>query len=220
MGKITTLEVGKRDPSRVNVYLDGEYAFSLALDDAARLRKGQELTDADITALKSVDAVVRAVDSASRFLAVRPRSIQEVRDNLIRKRFEDAAIEQALDKLQALGYLDDQAFAAFWVRERRTFKPLGAHALRYELRQKGISESIIREVLADVDAEEDALRAAQGQARKLRGLSRHEFRLKLGAFLQRRGFAYDDAARAVRQLQAEIEADDPSFWQTEQEDEL
>ncbi|PJF25209.1 MAG: RecX family transcriptional regulator, partial [Phototrophicales bacterium] len=138
MGKITTLEVGKRDPSRVNVYLDDEYAFSLALDDAARLRKGQELTNADIAALKSADAVVRAVDSASRFLAVRPRSIQEVRDHLIRKRFENAVISQAIDKLQALGYLDDQAFAAFWVRERRTFKPLGARALRYELRQKGI----------------------------------------------------------------------------------
>jgi regulatory protein len=220
MGKITTLEASKRDPSRVNVYLDGEYAFSLALDDAARLRKGQELTDAEIAALKGADAVVRAVDSASRFLAVRPRSIQEVRDNLIRKRFEDAVIAQAIDKLQALGYLDDQAFAAFWVRERRTFKPLGARALRYELRQKGISESMIREALADIDAEEDALRAAQGQARKLRGLSRRDFRQKLGAFLQRRGFAYEDAARAVRQLQAEIEADDPSFWQTEQEDEL
>ncbi|OYT69092.1 MAG: hypothetical protein CFK52_14110, partial [Chloracidobacterium sp. CP2_5A] len=97
---------------------------------------------------------------------------------------------------------------------------LGARALRYELRQKGISESIIREALADVNAEEDALRAAQGQARKLRGLSRREFRQKLSAFLQRRGFAYDDAARAVRQLQAEIEADDPSFWRPEQEDEL
>ncbi len=220
MGKITTLEVGKRDPSRVNVYLDGEYAFSLTRNDAARLRKGQELTEAEIAALKSADALVRAVDSASRFLAARPRSIQEVRDNLTRKRFADGVIAQALDKLQALGYLDDQAFAAFWVRERRAFKPLGARALRYELRQKGVSESIIREALADVDAEEDVLRAAQGQVRKLRGLSRRDFRLKLGAFLQRRGFDYEDAARAIRQLQAEIEASDPSFWRAEQEDEL
>jgi regulatory protein len=219
MGKITALKMGKRDPARVSVYLDGEYAFSLTLDDAARLREGQTLTDAEIAALKRADAVVRAVDSASRFLAARPRSVQEVRRRLMRRQFEDAVIDQALDKLQALGYLDDQAFAAFWVRERRAFKPLGARALRYELRQKGISESIIREALAHIDAEADALRAAQAQARRLRGLSRRDFWRRLSAFLQRRGFAHDEAARAIRRLQAEIEADDPSFWQPEQKDE-
>src|SRR3712207_3697125 len=129
MGTITALEVQKRNKNRVNVYVDDAFAFSLSLDDAARLHKGQVLDDAEVEAIRSKDEITQAVDSASRFLSYRPRSTQEVRDNLTKKGITPDTLEVALERLAALGYLDDQAFAAFWVRERNRFKPIGSRAL-------------------------------------------------------------------------------------------
>ena len=45
MKKITALTAQKRNPNRVNIYIDGEYAFSLARIVAAWLRVGQELDE-------------------------------------------------------------------------------------------------------------------------------------------------------------------------------
>lgn len=136
MGVITALEVQKRNKKRVNVYLDEEFVFSLSLDEAARLHKGQVLSDADVEKLRDQDEVSRAFDSAARFLSYRPRSMHEVRQNLRQKSVPPAAIDAALERLSAHGYLDDRAFAEFWVRERNAFKPLSPKALRFELRKK------------------------------------------------------------------------------------
>lgn len=208
MGVITALEIQKRNKERVNVYLDGEYSFSLNLMDATRLRKGQTLTDAEIALLQDDDAVVKAVESAVRFLAYRPRSVSEVRRNLSGKSIEEPVIDQALDRLKVMGYLDDEAFARFWVENRNAFKPLGPSALRFELRQKGVTDTIIENLLSDLDVSESAYKAASGQVRRLRGNSRQTFRTKIGSFLQRRGFQFDVSREVIDQLEEELAQDD------------
>lgn len=212
MATITALEVQKRNKERVNVYLDGDYAFSLAVIDAARLRKGQTLTAAEIATLREADAVGRAVDTAARFLAHRPRSEAEVRRNLTGKQLSEPVIDRAIERLHHLGYLDDLAFARYWLENRDTFKPRGAAALRYELRQKGVADTIIDTVLEDLNPQDAAYRAAQTRLRRLRGSDQQTFREKLGSFLQRRGFAYGVSRDVIEQLIHEIVADDPEFF--------
>jgi regulatory protein len=212
MRTITALEIQKRNKERVNVYLDGEYAFSLALIEAAKLRKGQSLTDAEIDALCGEDDVTRAVDYAANFLSYRPRSVAEVRRNLEKKDLPEAIIEQAIDRLQQLGYVDDVAFARYWLENRDTFKPRGPAALRYELRQKGVAEDIIGAALESLDPFDAARRAGEAKARRLRGLTREAFRNKLGSFLQRRGFRYETTRDVIHQIIDELVADDPDFF--------
>jgi regulatory protein len=67
-GTITALQFQKRNKERVNVYLDGTYAFGLAAMQAAQLRKGQVLSDEEIAALKAQDDRQRAFNLALRFL--------------------------------------------------------------------------------------------------------------------------------------------------------
>lgn len=199
MGVITALEIQKRNKERVNVYLDGEYRFSVNLLDAARLRKGQHLTDDEIVQLRAEDAVTKAVDSAVRFLAHRPRSVYEIRRNLQGKKLDEPVIDAAIDRLNALGYLDDEAFARYWVENRTMFKPLGPAALRFELRQKGVPETIIQTVLVNLNPAEAAYQAAASQVRRLRGSDERTFRTKISSFLQRRGFNYAVIREAVDQ---------------------
>jgi regulatory protein len=216
-GVVTSLEIQKRDKERVNVYLDGKFAFSLNLMEAAQLRKGQVLTEAEIEALQGDDTIIRAVNQAARFLSYRPRSVQEIRQNLAEKNIDETVIDTAIERLTEMGYVDDLAFARFWVENRSAFKPLSPQALRYELRQKGIADSTIREVLAEVDAEETAYRAALGRAQRLRGTTHRDFREKIAAFLQRRGFSYDDIHDTTQRLLNELDAQDPDYFQPDDE---
>ena len=53
--RITALKLQKRNHTRVNVYLDGEYAFGLARIVAAWLTVGTELSDEKIAMLQAED---------------------------------------------------------------------------------------------------------------------------------------------------------------------
>ncbi len=212
MGVITSLEIQKRNKKRVSVYIDEDYAFSVSLDEGAKLRKGQVVSEAELAALTNEAAITVATDSAARLLAIRPRSAHEVRQNLAKKEISQPVIDAALERLTSFGYIDDRAFADMWVRNRLAFKPTSPRALRFELRQKGIANNTIDEVLGDLDAEDSAYRAAQAQERRLRGTERREFQSKMGAFLQRRGFTYEVVRTVTRRLMQELEAEDPAYF--------
>ncbi len=208
-GVITRLEVQKRSKERVNVYIDGAFAFGLSLIDAARLKKGQTLSEAEITALQRADAVGKAIDQAARFLGIRPRSTAEVRRHLAGKDIPAEVIEAAIERLTMMGHLDDLAFAHFWIQNRNEFKPVSRRALRQELRRKGVEPGVIDAALSEQDEPEAAYRAARGQVRRVRERSRREFKAKLSAFLARRGFSFSTIDDVVSRLMDELEAEDP-----------
>src|SRR5690606_12380104 len=132
---------------------------------AARLRKGQQLTDEEIAELKEGDSLSRAVDRAVHFLAYRPRSIAEIRRTLAEKKTPEDVIYAAIEHLSRLGYVDHEAFANFWVENRSTFKPLSPRALRYELHQNGVKDADIEAAIGDLDVTDAASRAARSQVR-------------------------------------------------------
>lgn len=204
-GTITALEVQKRNKERVNVYLDGEYAFSLAMIEAARLRKGQVLSQKEIETLQAADAVERATDIAVKFLSYRPRSTSEIQNHLRKKDLPPIAIESALDRLERLGYVDDLAFTRFWVGNRDEFNPKGPLALRQELRKKGVANALIEQVLDDVDFTDAAYRAALKRVKRWQALPRREFRQKMYAYLARRGFRGETVKDVLHRLIEEFE---------------
>jgi regulatory protein len=204
-GKITALEVQKRNKERVNVYLDGDYAFSVDLMSAARLRKGQVLSTAEVASLRDEDVVSKAFERSIRYLATRPRTVQEIRRKLKQKETPDNAIEIVIARLEDHGYVNDAEFARLWIRNRSEFSPRGPMSLRSELRSKGVSQAIIDEVLTDLGTTELAMQAARQKVSSLRGLDQFTFRKKLSSFLGRRGFKYDTIREVIDVLIDELE---------------
>ncbi len=200
-GRITALKVQKRNPRRVNVYIDGQFAFGLAAIEAMRLHVGQQLSADDIARLRADDQRQVAYDRALHFLSFRPRSQAEVERHL-RDKFAPEVVEQVIARLERAGLVDDRAFVRFWIENRDTFRPRGKRALRYELRQKGVPAALIDAALQDYDEEAAARRAAQDRVRKLRHLDEAAARAKLLAFLNRRGFSYATARQTVDELVA------------------
>jgi regulatory protein len=210
-GRITSLRFQKRTPDRVNVYLDGRFAFGLPALEAARLRVGQILTDPDVERLRSLDVEQKAYDRALRFLAYRPRSEAEVRDRLERSGADQAVIEAVIERLKERGYLDDAEFARFWVEGRQRFSPRSAYALRQELRRKGLDDVAVATAVSNLDAAASAYEAARPRALRLSSLAGGDpklFRRKIGDFLLRRGFDYDVVREVVGRLLSELSADE------------
>lgn len=203
--KITALKAQKRNPNRVNVFLDGEFAFGAARIVAAWLQVGQVLDDEKIAQLKSQDTVEVALQKALHFLSYRVRSENEVRTRLTEGGFATEVIDVVVGRLAASELIKDFEFARQWVENRTAFRPRSRRALAMELRQKGVSEEVIDETLEEgSDDEQMAYQAASRYLRKLEGLDFAGFREKLGAFLARRGFSYGTIIPVVNRVWSEI----------------
>jgi regulatory protein len=212
MKKITAIQVQRNNPNRVNVYLDGEFAFGLARIVAAWLQVGQMLDEVKIAELQAEDSRERAMQQALLFLSYRARSENEIRKNLSKHEIPDAVIEETIERMRREGFADDKKFASAWVENRSTFRPRGRRALALELRQKGIDDHTIESALEGIDDEALAYEAGQKKARKLalslsKGQEWTEFRKKMSEFLARRGFSYSVIAPIVKRLWNEAHAE-------------
>jgi regulatory protein len=212
MRTITAIEVQKKNPNRVNIYLDDQFAFGLSRINAAWLKIGQPLSDEKITSLQEADSREAALQKALRFLGHRPRSVEEVRKNLEKHEIPAGVIDETIARLESEKLIGDVNFAREWVENRSTFRPRGKRALSYELRQKGLSDLVIQEALdEEIDEEALALKAARAQARKLKGLEWNKFREKLGGHLGRRGFGFDVIIPVTRRVWEETQNQSDNF---------
>jgi len=200
MKKITALVVQKRNPNRVNIHLDGEYAFGVARIVAAWLRVGAELDEKKIEQLQAEDARERAFQQAMLFLSYRARSESEIRQNLRKHEIPELVIDLTLDRLRQDGLANDNEFAQAWVENRSTFRPRSRRMLAMELRQKGLDDESMHSALKNVDDEPLAYEAAKKRATRFKDLEWSEFRKKLSDFLARRGFPYSVVAPVVTRI--------------------
>ncbi len=212
-GIVTAMKAQKRNPQRVNIYLDGEFAFGLARITAAWLQIGQQLSDEKIAQLKAQDSHEAAYQKALGFLDYRPRSSAEVRKNLEKHGHKPEVIEQVLERLKRSGLMNDVQFAQTWVDNRSEFRPRGRRLLSLELRQKGLDDEIIETALSGLDEAELAYQAALKYQRKLQGMPKPDFRRKLAGFLARRGFGYDDIEPVLERVwQETMRIEDNNIW--------
>ena len=214
---ITAVRPDQRRPNRYHIELDNGAALLLdeTLVAEERLGPGDMLTEDDVERLRAAAAERDIFDRAARFLAPRPRSRAEVRRRLLRPSPQRAtpsaeAVERTLDRLQQLGYLDDAAFAAYWTEQRERFSPRSARAIQQELRQHGVDRET---AAASADPQDDEQRAITAGRKRLASLAQADyptFALRMGGFLQRRGFGYGVARAAIRSLWEETHGDAPA----------
>jgi len=193
MKRITAIRAGRGRGKRVNVFLDGKFAFSLEAEVAVPegLKVGQELSDSQIEELAKSDNYRRCLNAAAHYLSYRPRSESELRGRLYQRGFGEDSVEAVIAKLKKQGLVDDIAFAQFWKDSRETFSPRSRWLTKLELRRKGVAEEIMDKVVDTVDDNDSAYRAALSKARSLSLSDYQDFRRRLGSYLRRRGFRYE-----------------------------
>ena len=202
---VTRLEPQKKNPQRLNVYLDGEFAFGISRAAAPWLAEGDQLSQQNVQALKKSDLTESGYQRALNFLSYRSRSEQEIRLNLSKHKIPEDIISEVLDKLRQSSLVDDRAFARNWIDNRNQFKPRGKRALASELSRKGISREVIDDELKGLDEDELALRCARAKASRYQHLDQEQFQKKMIAYLNRRGFPYHIIKHTVLETWQEIQ---------------
>lgn len=210
-GTITRLAQQKRDAERVSVFIDGAFAFGLALDLAVRagLRKGQRLDVAEQQALLDEEERLRAKAVALDYIAYQARTEAEVMRKLARKGFPEHVAEEAVERMRELGYLDDVAYARAYAKGRLDGRGHGPQRIRADLRKRGVAPKTIDATLDDLVERDDLRDSAMEHGRKRwRRLQReddpYKRRKKLADFLARRGFDFD----LIREVTEALEAED------------
>ncbi|MRR30375.1 regulatory protein RecX [bacterium] len=206
--EITGIKAQKKNPDRVSIYLDGEYGFGLSRIVAAWLQIGQRLDDKKIESLLASDASEVAYNKALRLINLKPRTEKELRLKLISGGFTGGQCDSVLQRLREAGLVADDRYARQWVENRNEMHPRSRRLISLELRQKGVADEVIEQVLEDSSADEDlALKAATQYARKLTITDGMKFRARLSAFLARRGFSYGTIAPIVRSVWEAVQSE-------------
>lgn len=219
MEKITDISQQKNNPKRVNVFLDGEFAFGISFDlrYVKKLEIGKNISEKQIQLIIRLDQIERLFNKALKFLSYRPRSEKEIRDHLLRKgrligieKSEDEkeqyekSVNLVIEKLKRVGQIDDNEFANWWVEQRKKFRIRGNRLIKMELLQKGVDKELIDEKLNRENKDEDLILAEKVALKKVvsyKRLDKNEFRIKMGQFLARRGFEWGVIKKVVDTLE-------------------
>lgn len=208
-GVITAIERQKASRYRYNIFIDEQFAFSVHEDIMIkhRLLKGETVEREAMGVIVQDDERHQAYLEAIRYIGRRPRALNEVKLHLKHKGYEPEQIAETVARLQAEGYLNDEAFAKLWTEHRIMTQRKGRRWVQMELSQKGVEEESISAALSGIDPEEEYLGALEAGAKKWRITSGEtaERKQKVMVFLMRRGYSGELANRIIRRLEADSE---------------
>ncbi|MDO8525149.1 MAG: regulatory protein RecX [Candidatus Omnitrophota bacterium] len=146
----------------------------------------------------------RATNNAYALLRQRPRSEFEIRSRLKMKGYSVEVVDVVLESLRRSGEIDDTRFAKLWVDSRMRANPAGDVVLRYELKEKGLSDSIIESALAKKSEEYDeytiALEMARERFGRLKKIEPRKALKRVYDFMLRRGFKYETVRKVTDEL--------------------
>src|SRR5581483_4455232 len=96
-----------------------------------------------------------------RLLTARARTRAELSGQLAKRGYPDDVSARVLDRLAAVGLIDDADFAQQWVHSRRAHAGKSKRALAAELHTKGVDNDVITAVLGGINAGAERDRAEQ-----------------------------------------------------------
>lgn len=204
MAIITKVSAQKR-PGRYKIFLDGKYAFSASEKTLAEfiLLKGKELSEEKVTAIKQFDADAKASDLAAHFLSYEPRTIFEILQYLKKHEISDEAANNAVQELEALGYLDDRQYVQLFIKNNLSVGSDGPKTLQRKLTQKGVDPEISAtelEEVSDEDWVEIGQRVVKSMKHQVGKLSERELKQKIKTKLLTHGFDSSLGDLVIEQL--------------------
>jgi len=158
-------------------------------------------------------APVKAFDKAVELLGRRAHFRRELELKLLRRAYGPDEVKEALDRLQALNYIDDERTAETFVETRIERNPAGRPLLRGELFRRGVAKGIAEEALEKVDEEQGAKEAAERFLRRRhRPKESEEDRQKaLLRHLASRGFPGHLVRKALERLGSSLDVPEDAF---------
>ena len=206
---ITKIEAQKKKDNRVNIFINGEFAFgcSSELVYYHSLAKGKEVDLNELNTIVKEDNYITGKTRALKYLETSLRSSYQVKVYLEKYEYEEDIIDRVIDFLKEYGFINDDYYAKAFVTEN--IKKQGKNNIKYKLLQKGISEDIIvknLERISNKDEEEIAFKLAEKKANILckSETDIKKIKMKLNTFLLSKGYSYDIIKSVIDKIQDNI----------------
>ena len=143
---------------------------------------------------------VRAENVSMHALTRRGMSRWELEKTLLSRELDGEVVEAELDRLEAVGLLDDAALAETFVRTQHDRKGLGRGAITAELRRRHIDQAHIAAALEQVDDDDEQTRATELAVKRAGQLSSYDLetaKRRLHGFLSRKGYSSSVVRAAI-----------------------
>ena len=201
----------KKGAKDIIIHFEDDEFLILALEVFLKsgLKKNDELSDDRFSFFVRENRLYHIKQRAFRYLGRRLHSASELRTKLRQKGYEIEMIDQVIGELRDKSYLDDTEFASVFIEEKFKSKMWSERKLKSELIKKGISSSVISDVLSKKFPDEgdfnNALTVSLKKYKILqeRNLDLQTTKKKLISFLNSRGYNYE----TIKQVCDKIIAD-------------
>lgn len=200
---VTAIEPRKKSLSAL--YINGEFAMKLDTQTLLenRITVGTELDDDRLYELVKLSDLHRAKEKALWLISYRDHSSKELLDKLCRDYSKEAA-HSALNRMQELGLIDDEAFARKYAKELRS-KHRSPAAIRYKLVQKGIDKDTADSIVEELDIDPIEEIEALVEKKYLSSLADEKGRKRTAAALQRAGYRWGDIKAVLSRYSQDTE---------------
>lgn len=183
----------KKEGPRYLIYLSDEETLALKESVFVRhnLYKGKDLDEDDVATIAFDSARQEGIDLALKKLTNR-KTEQEIRELLFDAKLSEQVIDEVVAYLNEYGFLDDEAYALLFSRDKRNINGYGPVKIAYALRRKGIDDEYIARALEEytTDSEKELIQSIV-EKKYLRGGELNKSWEKIVRFLLSRGFHYD-----------------------------
>lgn len=141
---------------------------------------------------------------AIKYLSHRPRTVYEMSAYIKKKGFPKDIIRQVITILLEENYLNDKKFTKLYIDSMVRNRPKSKFALGFELKRKGVNQSIIEPALESYDDMGLAIRAVTPKIKIWKNLDTEKFKKKLINFLKYRGFNYEICIQTLKTIEKKM----------------
>ncbi|OEH85739.1 hypothetical protein BHU72_02865 [Desulfuribacillus stibiiarsenatis] len=202
---ISKIEQQKNNPERYNLYTEqnGQDVYLTAVDQDIiieyGIKKDTLFDEQFLETISKEDRIKKGYQLALRYLGAKMRTIQEIRDYLQRKSYDDLVIHTIIDKLVKLSYVNDSEYAYAYVRQYLQAGKKGPQLILRALHEKGIHPDTIQKALS-IYSDSKQLENAISYINNIVKDNKHsaiQWKRKVLLDLQRKGFSLDIIEKAI-----------------------
>jgi len=205
--KIVEIKPQVRNPQRKTLIFDDGSVFGISEDVfiSNKFVIGSEISDEFYDKVINDELRSKVYNSAVLLLGYRMRSCAELKDRLIEKKYPIDLIDDNIDKLLKMEYLNDEEFAITFAHDKIKSKKIGPIALRIEFSPHKIESKLLENTINDVYEKypiSDLIKQLLDKKKIAFGMKlEQKTKKRIQDLLKRKGFSWNDISTVFSELE-------------------
>lgn len=205
--KIIDIKPQVRNPQRKTLIFDDGSVFGISEDVfiSHKFEIGSEISEDLFNETINDELKVKVYNSALRLLAYRMRSCAEMKRRLAEKKYPKNIIEETIDRLLNIGYLNDTEFAEAFAHDKVKSKKIAPITLRMEFIPHKIDSEILEKTIKKIYEKypiSDLIKQLLEKKKIQFGMKlEQKTKKRIQDLLKRKGFSWNEISAVFNELE-------------------